>query len=131
MSDIKAQQSLDNLGRALQRLREALEETKENSLIIDGTIQRFEFVFEMFWKTFKRLLILEGIQTSTPRESLKKAYEARWLQDEMTWLQMLKNRNDTSHVYIEELALQIYKDIHAHFPEMERTYSFLLKKCRG
>lgn len=48
MSDIKAQQSLDNLGRALQRLREALEETKENSLIIDGTIQRFEFVFEMF-----------------------------------------------------------------------------------
>lgn len=85
----------------------------------------------MFWKTFKRLLFLEGIQTSTPRESLKKAYEARWLQDETAWLQMLKNRNETSYVYNEELALQIYKDIHVHFPEMERTYTFLLKRSRG
>jgi len=37
---------------------------------IDGTIQRFEFVIELYWKTLKRLLALEGINTYTPRESL-------------------------------------------------------------
>jgi nucleotidyltransferase substrate binding protein (TIGR01987 family) len=79
MSEQKAQQSLENLRKALQRLQEALQESSENSLIIDGTIQRFEFVFELYWKTFKRLLILEGIETSTPREALKKAYEVRWI----------------------------------------------------
>ena len=50
----KQSQSLRNLGAALERLREALQEPETNSLAVDGTIQRFEFVIELFWKTLKR-----------------------------------------------------------------------------
>ncbi|MBE0510941.1 MAG: nucleotidyltransferase substrate binding protein, partial [Gammaproteobacteria bacterium] len=60
MSEEKIQQSLTNLGRALTRLEEALKEPDTNSLVIDGTIQRFEFVIELFWKAFKRILSREG-----------------------------------------------------------------------
>jgi len=69
----KPNQSLINLGAALERLAEALQEPTENKLAIDGTIQRFEFVIELYWKTLKRLLAWEGIQTQTPREALQRA----------------------------------------------------------
>jgi nucleotidyltransferase substrate binding protein (TIGR01987 family) len=128
MSDTKLHQSLNNLEAALQRLKEALQEPEENSLVIDGTIQRFEFVIELYWKTLKRMLAFEGIQTGTPRESLQQAYQAGWLADETTWLQMLKDRNQTSHIYNEAMARQIYQRIKQYLPEMEQTFHFLQRQ---
>lgn len=128
MSDIKIQQSLANLGRALQRLKEALGETPTNSLYVDGTIQRFEFCIELFWKTFKRLLASEGIEATTPKECLKKAYQVRWIDNEEAWLQMLRDRNETFHDYDEESANRIYNHIRENFPEMERVYLFLVHR---
>jgi hypothetical protein len=60
MTEPQAVQSLRNLGRALERLREALQEPEANSLV-DGTSQWFEFVIELYWKTLRRLLAAEGI----------------------------------------------------------------------
>jgi nucleotidyltransferase substrate binding protein (TIGR01987 family) len=51
----KLRQSFENLKKALSRLEEALNENQENSLIVDGTIQRFEFTIEIYWKMLKRL----------------------------------------------------------------------------
>ena len=39
MSELRAEQSLQYLGRALKRLREALQEPEANSLVVDGTSQ--------------------------------------------------------------------------------------------
>ncbi len=128
MNNPKSKQSLINLGHALKRLKEALQEPMRSSLVIDGTIQRFEFVVELYWKTFKRLLAEEGIQSTTPREALQKAYEAHWIDQETAWLQMLKDKNETSHVYDEESAKRIYDHIREYYPELERTYDFLLRK---
>lgn len=61
----KADQSMINFGKALQRLEEATEISGHDALKIDGTIQRFEFTFELCWKTMKRILEIEGIQVST------------------------------------------------------------------
>ncbi|MFS8535532.1 MAG: nucleotidyltransferase substrate binding protein [Limnochordales bacterium] len=78
MSEAKLRQSVASLGRALGRLDEALREPDTNPLAIDGTIQRFEFAIELLWKTLKRVLEHEGIQTRTPREALREAYQAGW-----------------------------------------------------
>ena len=67
-----------------------------------------------------------GILTNTPKEALKKAYAANWLHNETAWLQMLKDRNETSHVYNEEKAKEIYQHIKEYFPELKKTYEFLL-----
>ena len=125
MSEEKIQQSVTNLGRALTRLEEALNEPDTNSLVIDGTIQRFEFVIELFWKTFKRILSREGIQVSTPRESIKQAYQVGWIEDEEAWLEMLRDRNETSHVYDEATARRIYESIKRNFVALERVYGRL------
>ena len=125
MSEEKIQQSVTNLGRALTRLEEALNEPDTNSLVIDGTIQRFEFVIELFWKAFKRILNREGIQVSTPRESIKQAYQVGWIEDEEAWLEMLRDRNETSHVYDEATARRIYESIKRNFVALERVYGRL------
>ena len=127
----KLRQSFENLERALNRLEEALNENQENSLIVDGTIQRFEFTIEIYWKTLKRLLAREGIEAKTPRETLKEAYQVGWLQNEQAWLQMLKDRNETSHAYDEEMARKILQNIVHYFPEMKNTFQKLKQQYMG
>lgn len=124
----KLRQSISNLDKALIRLEEALMEDTNNSLIVDGTIRRFEFTIELYWKTLKRMLQAEGIESKTPRETLKEAYQAGWLQNDHLWLQMLKDRNETSHTYDEETALRILKNIKSYFPEMKETFIMLKGK---
>lgn len=131
MSQRKIKQSMENLEKALNRLQEALNEKPLNSLYIDGTIQRFEFTFELYWKTLKRLLEEEGMDPKTPRETLKHAFAAGWLDHEMSWLQMLKDRNETSHVYDESKAKQIYENIEGYFPILKKTFEELKDKNAG
>lgn len=128
MTGERSLQSLRNLQAAVERLREALAVPEDTPLIIDGTIQRFEFVIELFWKTLKHLLEDEGIHTTTPREAFQLAYQAEWLVDESAWLQMLRDRNETSHAYDEATARRIFTSIRKNFPEMARTLASLEKR---
>lgn len=41
---------------------------------------------------------------------------------------MLRDRNETSHVYDEEKARCIYENIVGYFPEMKKTYLYLKTK---
>jgi nucleotidyltransferase substrate binding protein (TIGR01987 family) len=119
-------ESFQSLGEALDRLEEALAMTPdEHQILVDATIQRFEFTFELFWKTLKRFLQKEGIDTATPRETLQRAYQIKWIHNEQQWLNMLNDRNSTSHIYDEEMAKLIYKRIKGYFPLLKEAYLFL------
>jgi nucleotidyltransferase substrate binding protein (TIGR01987 family) len=126
MSDIKF--SIINLEKAISRLEEAVNEPQVNDFVIDATIQRFEFVIELFWKTLKRLMYIEGIESSTPKDTLIKARENKWLSDSDIWVQMLRDRNETSHVYNETKAREIYQHVHDYFPELKRVFLALKEK---
>jgi len=126
MSERKLQDSLANLERATKKLEDALQIPKERELVVEGTIQRFEMVVELTWKTLKRALEYEGLHPKTPRESLKEAFKLGWLHDEEVWLDMLDQRNTTSHVYLsEELAENNYEDIKTVTPTIRQVVSFL------
>lgn len=129
MSDPKLSRSFGNLGRALDRLEEAVAQPEAaNPLVIDGTIQRFEFALELFWKSLKRLLAAEGIETATPKETIGAAFQAHWLHDQTAWLDMLADRNRTSHVYDEAMARSIHGRIKDYAPLMRTTFARLLAK---
>ena len=95
MSERKRKAALANLERALTRLEEALAVPEDAPLAIDGTIQRFEFALELTWKSLKRVLADEGIETRTPREAMTEAFRAYWIDHEALWLSMLRDRNAT------------------------------------
>ena len=121
MNDRALTHLFDDLGRSLDRLAEALGISAEEPLAIDGTIQRFEFTFELFWKAVRRLLARQGIEANSPKAVLQQAYRLGWLDDEPKWLKVLEDRNLTSHTYREPLALEIYSRIPAHHAAMREV----------
>ena len=106
---------------ALARLEEALRQNPSvGSIVVDGTIQRFEFTFELAWKLMKAVLDYNGIEANTPRESIKESFRANIIKDGESWIDMLEDRNKTSHIYDENQALVIYNKIkNNHFKTME------------
>jgi len=97
---------------ATERLKEALQE-KESDIIIDGTLHRFEFTFELAWKTIKEYLeysgIIEGI--GSPREIIKTAFANGIIEDGENWIKMMLARNSLSHLYDEGKSREIYMEI--------------------
>lgn len=113
MPDIrKLKNSLENLRKAVDKLNAALLIPNDRELVVEGTVQRFEVVVELLWKTLNRALKYEGvrIQPDTPRETMKEGFAVDWLHNSITWQDLLDQRNDTSHEYLDESFIQDYYD---------------------
>ena len=90
-------------------LKEALEGkpiSEYSKLEQEGIIQRFEYTFELAWKTLKDKLFYEGYDEKTPRGVIRKAFEVGFISEDDTeiWLDSLDKRNMLSHTYNEETA---------------------------
>lgn len=104
--DVRWKQRFQHFDRALMLLREALQNgVKPLSMLErEGTIQRFEYSFELAWKTAKDYLEEQGIQLTplSPREVVKQSFAAGIIKDGKTWIDMLNHRNALSHTYERE-----------------------------
>lgn len=98
---------------ALTRLREALEKDITDDIIIDGVIQRFEFTFEQSWKVMKLYLEDQGIldEALAPRSTIKVAFKHNIISNGDLWIEMMLDRNRTSHMYDETTAKNIVERI--------------------
>lgn len=104
-----------------------MQDPETNPLVVDATIQRFEFSVELFWKTLRRLLVAEGegVDAATSRETLKHAYRVGWIDDEAGWLAMLQDSELTSHVSNDEMARQIFRRAAGHYHAMRTVFEDL------
>ena len=130
MTAQKAERRLDQLERALARPDEALAVPADAPLAIDGAVQRFEFVFELYWKAMKALLELASpsAELGTARSVIRAAYAAGWIDDEAGWLDLLDMRNATSHTYRESAAREVYRRIAIRAPMLQSAYPKLRQK---
>jgi len=107
--------SFEDLGKAIAKLREAIDKSSnkmnESEIYRDAAIQRFEFSIELFWKILQKFLRYEKLEANTPREVLSKSYIAKLIDQEDVWLKMLDDRNLTSRAYKEALAKEIFARI--------------------
>lgn len=103
----RLQQQWGYFNQALDRLKEALAEP-ESSFLRDSVVKRFEITFEMAWKTMYRFLILKG-ERMAPKawDVLPVALQSLLITDARLWDQMREYRNDTSHEYDENKAVEI------------------------
>ena len=125
----KTKQSFKQLGMALTQFDKALQIPKGlTGLEVDGSIQRFEFCIELFWKALKRLLADLGKETEFSRETLQAAYQGHLIDDEEIWISMLTDRNKTSHTYEETLANEIYSRLTSYSKVMQKNYQSIIKK---
>ena len=102
--DIRWLQRFKNFDRAFLLLRSALEERgveQLSELEKEGLIQRFEYSYELAWKTMKDYLEEQGanINPVTPRNVIKEAFAAKIITDGQVWVDMMLHRNLLSHTY--------------------------------
>ena len=106
--------SLKKLIEAHKRLEEGIEQARDE-LEKDGVIQRFEFTFELLWKALKIYLEHQGIIVKTPRDSFVEAFRIDLFDDEKIFLDMLEDRNSTSHIYDKETSKKIFNRIKKNY----------------
>ena len=102
--------SLEKLQKAFSRLQESIQKASDE-LDRDGVIKRFEFTFELFWKTIKVLLEHEGFGCAGPRSCIKEGARRGFTADSDALLDMLEDRNKLSHIYDEAVAQAIFERI--------------------
>ncbi len=109
--DAEVQSIFDQFKEAHKRLKEALNIKEESDIKRDAVIKRFEFTFELLWKTFKRIARSEKLDCFSPKSCLQVAFKLGLIEDKELFLELIDARNKTTNVYSEEDAKEIYKFI--------------------
>lgn len=126
----KLQKTFRDLKKAVRNLKEAVKVAK-TQLEIDGVIQRFEFTFELAWKTIRLFLDEEGIECKSPKMAIKEAYAYGFIKNERVWLKILRDRNLTTHIYHKEMSRRIFGSIKERYlAEFEQLAEIMQKSLK-
>lgn len=117
-------QRKNEFNNAYERLKEALEED-ETEIVIDGALHRFEFTFELAWKSLKDYLEYMGVteRTGSPREIIQQAFKQGIIKDGESWINMMLSRNMLSHLYDEKTSRDIFNKIKKEYINLFRDLS--------
>lgn len=121
-----------SLERALRSLQEAQAQLPRNELERDGVIQRFEYTFELCWKSIRRCLLFLGrVDVSgSPRPLFRDALEEHLIEDIDPWFRYLEARNSTAHLYNRDQAEKVFKAIDGFSTHAETLLHALRQKCQ-
>ncbi len=103
--------------RALQTLEHLLKERQPDEVVRDASIQRFEYTVEAVWKCLQLYLKeAEGIECNSPKSCLREAGNLGILDPKEVTdsLDMIDDRNATSHTYHVEVAQRIMARLPRH-----------------
>jgi nucleotidyltransferase substrate binding protein (TIGR01987 family) len=122
--------AFSNFEKSLQLLVYAMNIKQPDVTQKAGLIQFFEMSFELSWKTLKDYLEEQGFTgINAPRAAIKKGFETNLVADGHLWLQLLEDRNLTTHAYDEEAVTQIETLIHKkYFQLLQQLYLILKEK---
>lgn len=100
----------------------------ENDIYRIGVVVQFNLTFELAWKALQAVLKQHGVEeaeTGSPREILQLGYKVGFVNDQATWLLMLKKRNVSVHIYnedeVDELVILIRDSFIPEFTALEET----------
>lgn len=121
--------ALNKLEESLENIPKEIEETTLQ-VLIDGTLHRFEFTFELAWKTIKDYLEYMGItnKVGSPRENIQLAYKQGIIEDGEIWIEIMLN--ELSYLYDEQTSRKIYDNIKnryiKEFKKLEEKFEQIL-----
>ncbi len=124
---------IETTEKALKTLK-AITEEPYSVIVRDAAIQRFEYTSETFWKVVKGYLdVQEGIVCNSPKSCFKEAFKVGLLSEEETVkiLEMVDDRNLTSHTYHEEVAEEIYRRTKDYWKLMDEVCRRIILKIES
>ena len=94
-----------------------------------GVIQNFEVTYELSWKLMSRWLsenvgrtVVDGV---TRRHLFRLAAEHRLIEDVDAWMRHHQARNQTSHMYNQEVAVRVYAAAYGFAQDARRPLAAL------
>lgn len=115
---------------ALGNLREALLIKSPTDLERDGTVQRFEYCYELLWKLAQKVLLTHEVKAEYPKTVFRELGRLGWITNLEDWLEFQKSRNDTSHEYGLQHAKSSYKLAQVFLPMATELFNILQEKAR-
>ncbi len=104
----KYENLIKDLKKANQKLKEAVS-LKPTRINKDATIQRFEFTFELAWKTIQGYVRDQGLDCKSPRGCIREGARLEIINNPDDWFEFLEARNLIAHTYNEKLANKVYR----------------------
>ena len=100
---------------AIARMAEVVELSKQrtlNQFERDSLIKRFEFTYEMAWKLMMSFEKEYGVtELLGSKDVVRTAFSMSLIDNGEAWLEMIDDRNKTSHLYDEEMAADVTEEI--------------------
>jgi nucleotidyltransferase substrate binding protein (TIGR01987 family) len=101
--------ALDGLDKGLARTEAAM----DDELLRDGAIQRFEYSYELAWKSMRRVLEAEAaypeeVDALPFRDVIRLGAEKGIIENPEDWFSFREERNISSHTYDEAKAAAVY-----------------------
>ena len=124
----KLARQIQLFSNALARLKEV--EQPRTVIERDAMVQRFEFTFDMGWKTLKTILFEHySVEAPTAPQAFQEAVRVGILDDTQPWVQLRETRNKTSHMYSEALAEEVARAMPAFIIAFD-TLAVCLEKIK-
>ena len=109
--DIRWKQRFENFLNAFKQLKSAkMLQSKRNftELELQGVVQAFEITQELSWKVLKYFLEEQGtLDLFGSKNVVREAFNVGLISNGEVWLDMIKTRNLTSHIYDESEILKL------------------------
>src|ERR1700730_638572 len=125
--DIRWQQRFSNFKKAMQKLNEVVTTRtidQLSELEREGLIQRFEYTYELAWKTLQDLLRMKGyVDIAGPNPVIAQAFQDGYLENGEVWKKMKLSRELSSHTNDETTAEDIAESISS-------SYCYILKELQ-
>lgn len=136
MLDIRWQQRLNNYQKALARLQQAVDLSRQrplSDLEQQGLIQGFEYTHELAWKVMKDYLSDQdgGLQLGGSKDATRLAFSQGMIGQGEVWLQMIDSRNAATHVYEQEIADEVAKAVIDQYAVLLAAFSAEMESRRG
>lgn len=113
--DIRWKQRFDHYLNAFKQLKFAKELKKERNfteLELQGVVQAFNITQELSWKVLKDFLEDQGVSDLFGSKNVvREAFNVGLISNGEIWLDMIKTRNLTSHIYDESEILKLLEVI--------------------
>ena len=110
--DVRWQQRFANYCRALEQLELFFVPPALNERERQGLVKAFEYTYELGWKTLADLLRSRGSSDLLgSRDAIREAFSTGLIADGPVWMDMVNDRNLTSHVYNRSTAEAITANI--------------------
>lgn len=105
-------ESYNTFRKAYLKLTEFIDNDDKTEISKAAIIHAYEYTFELWWKMVQKYLEYVGsVQDYGPNATIKNAFQYNIISDGQIWMDMLRDRNLTTHTYKEDVAEEIYSRI--------------------